>query len=224
MPASVPAVYPLPLRAGCVLNLDMQDRGSRILDHSGVGSHGLSYGSIPVAAPYGLARKLDGVDDYLSLGSNPKVAITGNAPRTIMCWANLASSTKTNTLFSYGFMDTGRMVQFATMSFTGRLAVYMSGNDHISNSVVPLNSWHLAAVVIFGTTSLLYLDGRLVSSRTNHTLIDTASSDVLIGVRFDGGVNTSFSGQIGIVQVYDYALSAAEIEAACRENGWRYGA
>lgn len=222
-PAGVPAVYPLPMRAGCVLNLDMQDRGARILDHSGVGSHGLSYGSIPLAALYGLAREFDGTDDYLNHGSNPKVAITGSAPRTILCWVNLSNYNNANTMLSYGMKAPGRMLQLSTDQGLGKLAVRLYGNDHVSNTVVPLSSWRLVGVVIFDMTSILCLDGMPVSIMTDHDAIDTASSNVIIGSKLDIAAGTYLAGEIGMVQVYNYALSADDILAAYRENAWRYG-
>jgi len=71
-------------------------------------------------------------------------------------------------------------------------------------------NWQLVVGTYDGTTGTLYVDGRPVATST-FPAPGTVSLPVNIGAHFQGG--TGWDGRIDEVQIYDRALSAAEVSA-----------
>jgi len=168
-------------------------------------------GNWTASGKYGGAWTGDGVDDYVNCGNDASLIITGNSNRSGEAWIKLNSYTNYNTIFSYGVTTSSHMIQLHTLPWTGKLSLALYANDHNSNTVIPLNTWTHIAYNLYGTTTELYVNGDLVSIKTNHTAINTLSSNFFIGTRTYPTGTMYFNGYIDEVRIYNRALSNDEI-------------
>lgn len=204
-----------PPEGDCVLSLSGLPGGSgKIYDRSPYGNIGTITGATWKRLPSGLwVLSFDGVDDYVTCGTAPSLLITGDAARTGKAWINLDTlgGAGGRNVMSYGVGATSNMVQFGIDS-AGNLAIYLYANDHVSASTVSLGDWHHIVFTLVETTTKLYLDGNLVSTKTDHTTINTLADSVTfkIGCRYD--TNWKFDGLIALLSFHRGALSALEIQ------------
>lgn len=204
-----------PPELGCVLYLPgPSGGGSKIHDRSPYGNTGTITGATWKRLPSGLwVLSFDGTDDYVTCGTSPNLLITGDAARTGEAWIklNTLGGAGGRNVLSYGVGTTSNMVQFGIDS-AGYLALYLYANDHVSSTIVSLGDWHHIVFTLVETTTKLYLDGNLVSTKTDHTTINTLADSVTfkVGCRYD--TNWKFDGLIALLSFHRGALSALEIQ------------
>jgi hypothetical protein len=97
---------------------------------------------------------------------------------------------------------------------TGRL-VFLRGNGSVyayttSTASPALNTWQFVAVTMSGTTITHYLNGETNGIDTASTTIADNGDNALVGSRGDSV--TKMNGKINTLQIYNRALSAAEVQ------------
>jgi hypothetical protein len=167
-----------------------------------------------VPGEIGNAVKLPGSGEYVSL---PSGIVSGLNDFTISAWVNPSQNSAWSRVFDFGTGTTANM--FLTLSAGGgplRFAITTGGGGAEQRidgpGTLPLNTWSHVAVTLSGTTGTLYVNGAPVGTNTNMTL---HPSDL-------GATNQNWIGRsqypdpylnatVDDFQIYDHALSAAEI-------------
>ena len=173
--------------------------------HNGTANGGPTYG----AGKIGQAIVLDGVDDYVVIGS---VGISGTAPRTIAGWAKVSALTWSSWIDVFGFTGPSgnnghfdiELVGDTSTTTLGWYGLHVYGWER---NILPADSeWHHLAATYDGTTIKWYGDGLLVGSADR---VLNTPDNVHIGKRQD---NTNFfQGSVDEVQIFSRVLSEAEI-------------
>jgi hypothetical protein len=139
----------------------------------------------------------------------------GNAARTIELWFRTAtnlSASPNAALIQYGaptIEQTFGLVTTATAP--GKLYFNGGGDDLAGTTTLQPNTWYHAAVTYDGATVRLYLNGTLESSKPTaalNTVLD--ANGLTIGLR---PANSVWNGQIDEIDIFNRALSVAEIQA-----------
>lgn len=189
--------------------------------------------NIPGAA--GMALRFDGFSAYAQGNVNPGVADAGAltfsmwvAPETypvvaldtptdkkIRLAGTLDESAKAGWQFALGY--TGK---YAFECFSGGWKVTVDASD-----IMPCYEWsHLVAVVDGNSRKVtLYRNGKQVGQANCMNTVDNSASKLTIGRDADASFNgpfmiNTFNGLIDEVEVYDTALSAADVAAFSPEN------
>lgn len=74
------------------------------------------------------------------------------------------------------------------------------------------NGWHSYAVTVSGSDGAFYIDG-ILRATTNHYVTNGGSALTVLGAQFGGGQNENLNGGLRDLQIYDNALSAAQVAA-----------
>jgi plastocyanin len=145
----------------------------------------------------------------------------GNSARTLDLWFRTATNLSTtgqteSALFEYGAGNTADALGghafglITTASAPGKLYFTGEGQDLAGTTTIQPNTWYHAAVTYDGTTVTLYLNGQVENSaaRFLNTFLD--ANGLTIGLRPGSAV---WNGQIDEVELFNRALSQAEIQA-----------
>ena len=74
------------------------------------------------------------------------------------------------------------------------------------------NDWHSYAVTVSGSNAAFYIDGILRATKSDY-VTNGGSALTVLGAQFGGGVNENLNGGMRDLQIYDNALSAAQVAA-----------
>jgi hypothetical protein len=168
-----------------------------------------------VPGKIGNAVKLSGNGEYVNL---PSGIVSGLHDFTISAWVNPSANTAWSRVFDFGTGTNDYM--FLTLSAGGgplRFAITTSGNgaEQQLNGLgnLPLNTWSHLAVTLSGTTGTLYVNGQPVATNTDMTLnpaaLGTTTQNWIGRSQFSG--DPFLAATVDDFQIYDHALSAAEI-------------
>jgi hypothetical protein len=165
------------------------------------------------------ALTFDGADDYVIVSDYK--GITGTVWRTCSAWIKTGGSSANMVIMDWGTAAAGQKWLFGIFT-TGKLTVY-TWSPYIQTDVtVTDNQWHHVAAVLVddGTPDVseiqLYVDGlpQSVTVSSAQAINTAVASDVLIGAFDDAGTKGGyFNGLMDEVQIYNRALTAAEIAA-----------
>lgn len=178
----------------------------------------------------------DGTDDYVSSG-----ALSGSfASFTVVIWFYPTSVTNYQNPIDCNYAyngSTGNIGPRLEMTSGGALG-WAYSNDAANNnnfyshlvvsSGLAANTWHCAAITYNGATSTTYYNGN--ATGLSRTVVGTPTgfvgvmNNVTIGKGFHlGGAERIFAGRVSNTQVYNRALSAAEIQQNFNANRGRFG-
>jgi hypothetical protein len=170
-----------------------------------------------VQGKIGGALGLCGNGEYVSL---PSGIADGLGDFTISAWVNPSQDSAWSRLFDFGTGTNDYM--FLTMSAGGgpiRFAITNSGGggeQQINGTgTLPLNTWSLVTVTQSGGTGTLYVNGQPVGTNNNMTLTPAdlgATTQNWIG-RSQYPADPYLNGAVDDFNIYDHALSAAEVAA-----------
>lgn len=220
-----PAVYPLPLLDGCVLNLDMQDTGSKLIDQSERSNHGINSGSTSVAGHYGYVRNFDGVDDLVRIPHN--TSLNPTTTMTIEAWINPSSITHfefphiyrkedATNRYLLSFQDTG-----ITLAFGIAVAGVYAELDVTINSADYINQWTYIVATYDGTAKRLYRNAVQIGTQAASGSIGSINtSDAYIGT---ASTSQYFKGKMGEFRLRNIDLSESEIKQIFQSEAWKYG-
>jgi hypothetical protein len=170
-----------------------------------------------VPGEIGNAVPLSGNGEYVNL---PSGIVSGLHDFTVSAWVNPSANTAWSRVFDFGTGTNNYM--FLTLSAGGgpvRFAITTSGNgaEQQLNAPgnLPLNTWSHVAVTLSGSTGTLYVNGQPVATNSNMTLNPAAlgvTNQNWIG-RSQFSADPFLAATVDDFQIYDHALSAAEVAA-----------
>jgi hypothetical protein len=143
----------------------------------------------------------------------------GNATYTLMAWIK-PNAAGDEGIIGYGNYGTNNQTNAFRLlnDGTGHLNFrhYWWGNDLDAFTTIPANSgvWHLVAAEFDGTTRRIILDGQVIGMDTPSGHNVPGPINFAIGVTdFTGLGGETFNGLIDEAQVYNRALTVAEVQA-----------
>ena len=172
------------------------------------------------AVPYGTtltineekaAFSFDGTDDYLKLPYH-----TGDMQQmTFAAWVKGSSTTAWQRIFDFGNGEDEYLFLTPTNGSAMRFEIKKDGVSQGLNATTTLGTgkWRHVAVTIGADKISIYIDGKLNASTSSITL---RPSDVVPTMSYLGrsqfSADPAFKGMMSDVRIYNYALSANEIE------------
>ncbi len=217
------------IQQGLILNLDAGNPYS----YAGAGTtwydvSGNNYtGSLTNGPVYSIANNgvivFDGSNDYIDI-TTATVAVSGNGARSIFVWM------KTTAGGLIGFVSTGTPANsqaFNLVKYSGGVGVMGYNNDYYpaaGAAGVTLNdgNWHYIGATFDGTNIRTYADGKLDNTSGTFTFSTTGQNNYI--ARSNHGGNENFlNGSIGLTQIYNRALSAAEVLQNYNATKGRFG-
>lgn len=172
-----------------------------------VGINSLTYGSSNTFS-------FNGTTDYLS-NATPNL-VSGNGAFTKSAWiySNFkGTSSRHPNIVSWGSNSTGTKNGLALMTDTSSNPLVLQwfyNNDYTWSIPDITSSWCNLCVTYISSVLTLYLNGVSLGTQTVTGTIAVANTELEIG-RYTAS-NHWFSGQIPVLQIYNRALSAAEVQ------------
>lgn len=146
---------------------------------------------------------------------------TGSAARTIEVWAKPNTKNNYPRFASYGENAQRNRWDFAIRGDNGKVAVFTTGDDVQSDSVLTLDTWHHVVASWDGSSLVFYIDAVTDGVRSFVGTPNTIASAVRIGAEIISAGNV-FGGIMGEVRIYSRALTAVEIQNNYLATKWRY--
>lgn len=183
--------------------------------NNGTPQNGATFG----AGQVGQAFSLDGSDDRVTVG-NPSNLNFGTGDFSVQAWVRTSFLGGTFSDFILSKMSVGNDVQFYLTYNAGSTGfpIFTMGDGSTTSSAFGTTNladgnFHHLAGVREGTTLRLYVDGVQVGTATTPSLFNASSSNnVVIGGRDNTDFDPFFNGTIDEVQLFNRALSSAEIQ------------
>lgn len=185
--------------------------GSTWTDLSGLGNDGTLTNGPTFSSGNGGSIVFDGTDDVVNCGTSSTLAFSTTSEATITAWIYPTS---------FGEGSRARIIERQYLFFldnvniSNGIAWYPAGSAtqalNTANSIT-LNKWQYVAIVHSGTTSSLYINGSLISTRSNVGNTIGADAGQVFYIGNNAATDRSFQGNIAIVQVYSASLSSAQI-------------
>lgn len=187
-------------------------------DATGNGVDQKIHGATWIKQGAGHALVFDGQDNYLKLFGDKRLAITG--PITIEAWINPARIPGGEShLFGEGMRSYGLTV------YNTQIAWYL-GHGSVSNylyATPKIGRWNHLVATFDGERLAIWLDGRVVASRTSQVKQYKTAGNFQISGSGGDSEKPRFSGMVDNVRVYDRALGEAEILAHVQQEAGAYG-
>ncbi|MDZ8052907.1 MAG: LamG-like jellyroll fold domain-containing protein [Aulosira sp. ZfuCHP01] len=156
--------------------------------------------------------RFDGVDDYVSISSNPSLNLSGGTfTQSLWIYSNITDNAYHGVL---GYQPVaGNNQRYPGIWIYNQTQIHAGFGDgsnwnaFTTGNVLKTNAWNHVATSFDGTTYKAYVNGQEVYSTT-----DFAGRKPYATQQLNiGRVDNNFSGQIDDVRIYNRALSAADI-------------
>lgn len=215
------------VRNGLVLHLDAAKidsypkTGTVWTDLSGNGNNGTLVNNgtgLNFVSANGGSLQFDGLNDYIDCGNNSVLNIN-QKQQTISCWFKTTqTSFSTYGTYLVSKIGTVRKWTYSLMMIpTGKIQFQTDDGTNNPNITTALSyndgKWYNATVTNDGTIRI-YINGVFVVSGTDTVVGSTSNNNPLwVGSNGSNGGYTSayFNGNISNIQIYNRALSAAEV-------------
>jgi len=161
------------------------------------------YGQPPIPAA---ALDFDGVNDEISVPFNAAFPV-GSEPRTIEAWVKIPADNTDHLIVAGWGPDMPAQTSHLAIYNDSRFGLWMHGADHWSTSTIPADTWTHIAVSYDGTTSKLYFNGNLESSKS--ITLNTGVTNINIGKKYSW--IERFYGQMDEVRIWNTALCDDQI-------------
>lgn len=203
--------------------------GNTVSDTSGNGNTGTVHGATWTTGISGNGLTFDGIDDYVEIPHNPTLKNFNQL--TLEAWVNINSVYILDE--GENIIGTGDDLTHSKYNLhvyenpsTNMLKFnYKIGNDASSTLVYSSyefskNVDHHIVGTYDGSTISLYVDGNLIESKsTSITNIANNAKPVFIGKHTWGGSSsTRIDGIIDEVKIYNYGLTASQVDANYQSN------
>lgn len=185
-------------------------------DESGFANHGSFRGVSPVADRAGRANSafyFDGVDDAVSVRSNRLLNCRDEI--SVSFWLKAAEFfTRESYPLSHGNWENRWKVSVTPGTNCIRWTIKTDAGivDLDSKTALVRETWTHVTALYGGSNFDIYINGELDNHATFSGKIMTTSIDLTIGQVLPDNTLHNFKGVIDDVRIYDYALSAEEIE------------
>ncbi len=177
-------------------------------------SPAVNFGS---ASNLGNALAFDGVNDYVTLGTN--AALNINNAITIEAWVKVGSFTKTWQAIVTKGDNSWRLHRYNNTNFVSFGTSGLSNTDLNGDIYINDGKWHHIAGVFNGTTKFLYIDGVLDASIAVTGAINTSTHPVLIGENAQTeSSNRHFNGTMDEVRIWNIARTEQQIKAGINQE------
>jgi hypothetical protein len=191
-------------------------------DSSGNGNNGTIYGATwTTTGKFGNALSFNGVSNYVQSTTTVSYDTSANN-YTISAWI-YQTGTAGNTFNSIaGINMPGLGLVIATYS-NNQIGAWANGNLGSWITVGDLrNTWHYVVAVFTQSSSWvpaqMYLDGVYVGNSVTDRTTPATGSGTIAASQSYAGYSTYFDGSIEDVQIYNRALSAAEIQTYYQQS------
>src|SRR3989344_958240 len=186
--------------------------GTTASDTSGNNHTGtLTNGATWTTGKAGNAVNLDGIDDFVDLGSF--VPVSAGGARSFSTWIKLSAINKFNPIIEWG-IDTSNQLFGIGVSSSNNVRIDNGAKTCNAPTVFSADTWYHIAITGSGNnmnTYTLYVNGASTPCATSST-INTATSGA-IDIGNDPGIGSAneLSGVIDEARIYDRALTSAEV-------------
>lgn len=211
------------ITSGLILNLDAGNpasypgTGTTWTDLSGNNRNGTLVNGTSYSSANGGTMVLDGVNDYIDLGSNLNLT-----KLTFTCWIK-TSGTPGHLIGAYltspPYLGWGVSIGFDP--YDGKTINFWSGNGWKDSGIqCNTNTWICITVTFENNTVSFYKNGSFVNSTSSGTL-SPYNGNVRLGSRADG--LTTYNGSIAQTLIYDKPLTPTEITNNFNATKTRFG-
>ena len=147
-------------------------------------------------------RWFDGTDDYIDLGYNTKLDITGAL--TIDSWVNSAGLGTHSYIIVRNKNDSAASQYGLGLSDAEKPFVYLENTVWVPGSpTLTSGQWYHLVLTFQSPDWRIYLNGNLAASQSVAKTLTSQNYRTVVGAReYWGGQNTQFDGVIGEVRVY----------------------
>jgi hypothetical protein len=153
----------------------------------------------------------DGTNDYVDCGTASNVLTSDNLI-SVFVWFNCTRTTNEPLVFRTNDYTTGWNMLVSNGFLRSTLRPSVGNNNNNYAGTILTGNWYYGGFTCDNTTIRQYLNGVQVGSTPVATTLDLNNSDVLkIGGNNIYGTQTTIQGQIPKVEIYNRALSAAEV-------------
>lgn len=193
-----------------------ESRGKIVKDRSGHGNHGTIKQAVRVkTGRYGKGLKFDGINDWVTVEDSESLDLTSGF--TLEAWVKPHSVRRSVVLVKQQQQGT----IYGLYAYEDRDLPLSSFNDGLDYNPIsgheslPIKKWTHLAATFDGTNQHLYVNGVQVSTaQAKNGLIKQSKGVLRIGGNSIWG--DFFQGYIDEVRIYNYALSAWEIQRDLR--------
>jgi len=215
----------VPVTSGAVLFLDAGNSasysgsGSTWTDISGSGNNG-TMTNLTYSSSNGGFMNFSG-NGYVNCGNGSSLNISGAFSINVMLNTSTINTGSWLTLVSKG--DSSYRFQFG--DGTARWDFGTSGLSNVdmySTLLCTTNNWHMATVVYDGSTKKIYINGVLETNTAVTGTLSTNAYNLYIGENVQA-TGRYYNGKISAVQIYNRALTQAEVVQNFSHFRTRYG-
>jgi hypothetical protein len=195
----------------------------KAIDWSGLNQHGVVYGGAESVYGYdGYAINFDYADDYVELPIGQTISTLSSA--TITTWVKFPNIGETlQRILNFGNNDMTVFMYLTANNGSGALSFQITNNGGGTGATIDTSTelsggWDHVAVVIDDTNMIvtIYVNGNIVSSGATQLLPSDLGNTTTnwLGRSQDGAVppDPYFMGALDDLRIYNYALTADEIE------------
>jgi hypothetical protein len=173
----------------------------------------------------------DGVNDYITFGTNAAIKPTTQGTITIMAKVINTTNTSNGVLFANNTFGLRKGVQIfaANKVYENGNMVHYIGSDSTQNGQYfsatgadYVDSWKMFTLTWNGTNIKTYRNGVLFNNRVQTLVVTQELSASTVLGNYPGGSYPALKGNISYLKIYDVARSQAEITADFNEIKARY--
>ena len=203
-------------RSSSVTDFTSSYTGDNILNLLGNGNNGTLVNGPSYNGSNGGSIVFDGVDDYVIVDNSLLIHRTSNWAYS--AWVNFSATPIQGTIFENGSWTNTLLIRFETNGIT----IYsMSSYWGKFNFSPTLGAWYKLDFIRNGNNIDFYLNGSY-SQSMSFTADIQPSSNLFIGMS-QHSPGQSFNGRIATTQIYNRALTAAEVAQNYNSLSGRYG-
>ena len=196
-----------------------KNRGTTWTDLSGRGNTGTLTNGPTYNSANGGSIVFDGTNDWVSCSSNPSYNV-GTGDFSVFCWMKSNNKSNYQTIMTLDDAATGNGILFYTNAGDGVLRTWIGGSVRNGSIDICNNTWNFVGVTRISGTVTHY-----INSISNGTYIASGSVIANQNLRLGSydGSGYMFNGNISNAQIYNKALSAAEVSQNFNALRGRYG-
>jgi hypothetical protein len=219
---------------GLILNLDARNRqsypgsGNTWYDLSGNHHDATLYGGITYGGDYGGALSFDGSDEQYA--QCPADIYFNGGSFTIQSWVYDIALQNWNRIIDFGNgAGANNILLSNSYETSGAPGLYIEGSQFQADTTIALNVWNQICATFTadgegGGTAKIYINGQPHGSGSTGAPQNTQRSYCYIGKSNWGhGPDPNFNGGMGALQIYNRALSDAEMLSNYNTTKSRYG-
>jgi len=194
--------------------MDDNAANSTVVDTSGNGNDGTFYNGQnnytsenSVDGANGRAIHFDGSNDYVEIPSNSSLNIREEI--TLSAWVKVPEIDYQNIIYKSDKGSEGAAYSIRSNTSNITFDCFINGSRIISYSPISINKWYYVVGVFDGTSSKIYLNGKIKDTHNAPGLID--ESEGPLGFGMSGGYGLYY-GTLDQVRLYSSALKTSQIK------------